>query len=116
MSSKSKHQNCSKSTAIDLGANKKQLPSHNRRPSHNSRRINDSANCQLQRILHHFETVSCRLTVTEGRNKLGVMSLSRRIRDLRERGLNILTIREVEHDNLGLPHRNGVYVFLGRKK
>jgi hypothetical protein len=77
-------------------------------------KYDNSANTQRARIISYFENISPRLTVTEAR-EMGIMSLSARIAELRKHRYLIITHWIEERDKNGVRHRNGVYVYMGRK-
>jgi hypothetical protein len=69
---------------------------------------------QHAKLLKHFKS-SRRLTTLQAREELGIMHPSGRTRELIALGHNIVTLRGVvEPDVTGLPHRVGLYVYLGR--
>ena len=75
--------------------------------------IFDNSKLQCDRILRFFQEEKPRLTVGEARERLGIMSLSSRISELRKRGYRVNTEFFYEYDSLGIMHRNGIYVFQG---
>lgn len=75
----------------------------------------DSSTNQCKRLLQWFEEISPRITVGEAREKLFLMSPPARILDLRRRGYKIETHWFIEYDAIGNKHKNGIYVFGGRK-
>ena len=75
-----------------------------------------SAKTQRANILRYFRTVKPTLTVGEAREELGIMAPPARIYELRQQGWHIETIYIREPDSLGIIHRNGLYIFKGRKQ
>ncbi|BCA93799.1 hypothetical protein TUM19329_01600 [Legionella antarctica] len=75
----------------------------------------NSSASQRARILKHFE--SCpQLSTMQARDKYGIMSPAPRIEELRKKGYQISTQRITEIDRNGVPHRMGLYVFIGKKE
>lgn len=56
------------------------------------------------------------MTVSIGRDFLGIMHLPARIFELRGQGHDIQTDWIYEEDSNGVEHRNGLYVYLGKKE
>lgn len=77
--------------------------------------LNDnSISSQHAKLLEHFKKCP-RLTTLQAREELGIMHPSGRTRELIKLGHNIITLHGVvEPDVTGLPHRVGLYVYLGR--
>ncbi|MCP4474163.1 MAG: hypothetical protein GY821_06270 [Gammaproteobacteria bacterium] len=77
---------------------------------------NDNSANQRKRLLEYFHSQEPRITVGEAREILGIMSPPARVLELRARGYNIATYWHVEIDRHGRSHRNGIYVYLGKKR
>ena len=74
---------------------------------------NASGQSQRKRIVRYFRKVSPRLTVGQMRSRLGLMSPTSRISELKKLGYRIDKIWIKEIDTLNIEHRNAMYIYLG---
>jgi hypothetical protein len=78
---------------------------------------NNSPNSQRKRLLEFFNQVHIQISTTQAREDLGIMQPAARIFELRHNfGYDILCERIKELDHNGIPHRMGLYTFLGKNK
>lgn len=86
-----------------------------REPNQSKQLYGNSCASQRARILKIFETCP-RLSTMEARDTYGIMSPAPRIKELRKQGYKIDTHRITESDANGVPHRMGLYVFMGKQE
>lgn len=72
------------------------------------------ADNQRIQIIQYWKNNNPQISTTDLRMKLGIMSPSARIAELRKRGHKITTHYIEELDNNGAIHRNGLYVYHGK--
>lgn len=77
--------------------------------------LNNSTASQRVTLLEHLKKHGS-ITTLQARQVLGVMSPAPRIKELREAGYSIITIRVIDVDSAGIKHRQGLYVLYVAKK
>jgi hypothetical protein len=75
----------------------------------------NASSTQRARIIDWFNNTKPRLSTTEARQKLGIMSPASRILELRRLGFDISLLWSNQVDANGVPHRAGEYVYFGNK-